>query len=321
MVPSGFGNAFNMDGTNSVPPPAKRELVEGQGHIAVTANSQANSRKRSAEDAFTTDSVKTDAGRATQKAKTDAGKQEKTRTQYACPFQKLDPVKHHECLKYALHRIKDVKQHVYRRHTQPDYYCARCFVVFPTANARDEHARSKDCENKKVPAFEGITDAMKTQLNKSPSRGLDAGEQWFRMWDIIFPEEKRPSSFLVGGYMEEMVPVLRSLWTRYSSSILDISQRDRPRPVDPVELDAMAKMIFDILAEEASTSLAETKGDGYQIQRSLTDGESPILTQPPTAIDESPNPLYSASPYYFQDVNGEPEAEYHIGSRLAWGEG
>ncbi|KAG8163039.1 hypothetical protein KVR01_007517 [Diaporthe batatas] len=321
MKPSDFSNSLHIDSAKLETTVTKHELVEKQEHIGVAADSTVRARKRSCEDAFATESVENDVP-AKQRAKTDTDKQEKTRTQYACPFQKLDPVKHHECLKYALHRIKDVKQHVYRRHKQPDYYCARCFVVFPTADARDEHARSKDCENKKASHFEGITDVEKAKLNKSPSRGLDAQEQWFTMWEIIFPGKQKPNSALVGSYMEEMVPVLRSLWTRKNSSILARAQRDQASPMDLSLMNSVVELIFDSLEAEASTSLAqEMPGNGSQTEYRLGEGESPVLTEPPTGITESPGLLYPAPPYFSDDVSGETEPEFHLGSRVAFGEG
>lgn len=321
MVPNVFDNLLDTDSTNLEPPIPTREPVEKPEHIGAIADSAMGARKRSSDDAFSTESVESD-GRAKQKAKTDADKQEKTRIQYACPFQKLDPVKHHECLKYALHRIKDVKQHVYRRHKQPDYYCARCFAVFSTAEVRDAHARSNDCENKKASPFEGITDVEKCKLNKSPSRGLDAQEQWFTMWEIIFPGYKKPNSVFVGSYMEEMVPVLRSLWTRNNSSILAKAQRDQTSQVDLTLLDAVVKLIFDSLEAEASTSLAqEAGGDRSQTEYSLTDRGSPMLTQLSTVITESPGLLYPAPLYFPDGVNEEPESAFHMGSHVAFGEG
>lgn len=293
--------------------------IKSQDDIVVASKPATNSRKRSSTEAFASEQVEDDIGRAKQKAKTDADKQEKTRLQFACPFQKLDPLKHHECLKYALHRIKDVKQHVYRRHKQPDYYCARCFVVFETADARDEHARSKDCENKKGPGFEGITDVEKNKLNKNPSRGLEAREQWFRMWDIIFPGKKKPTSVLVGSYIEEMVPLLRSLWTRKNSKILAMAQKDQASPVDPSLLDGVVQSIFDCLEIEASASVGERRrGTSSLNQHCRMGGESLLLAHPSRLIDESVGTLYAEPQYFFQDINGDPEAEI---SGLVFGEG
>lgn len=57
----------------------------------------------------------------------------------ACPFQKRDPLKHQKCLAMSLQRIKDVKQHIFRCHMNPDYYRASCYEVFDTVDDRDNH--------------------------------------------------------------------------------------------------------------------------------------------------------------------------------------
>lgn len=286
--------------------PIKREADVGIIPIPAT-----QSRKRTGTKAFPAEQSEVDGARAKQKPKMDTDNREKTRTQLACPFQKQNSHKHHECLKYALHRIKDVKQHVYRRHKQPDYYCARCFVVFKTADARDEHARSKDCENLQGPGFEGISEAQKIKLNKSSSRGLDTQGQWFEMWDIIFPGQQRPSSAWVGSYMEEMVPLLRSLWDHKSSSILAKVQRSQPSPFDRALLNGVVQSIFDCLEEEASASLGKRKrGACPQIQHGLMGGPLQTPTPPSNFIAESADSFYAEPQDIFQGISTEPDAGF-----------
>jgi hypothetical protein len=193
------------------------------------------------------------------RATTDADNDDKTRSHFACPFQRLNPFKHHNCWKYELKRIKDVKQHVYRHHRQPEYYCARCFKTFKTANVRDEHARSKDCDILESLRFEGITEAQKKTLNKSSSRGLHPQEQWFEMWDIIFPDEKRPSSAWMGSYLEESVQLLRRLWITKKSNILAKALRGQAKPLDRVVLDNVMESIFECLEAEAEAEAALKK--------------------------------------------------------------
>jgi hypothetical protein len=292
------------------------ELVKSPDNIGDLAESMRNSRKRTSEEAFDPEN---NAGRAKQKAKKYAEKQEKL--QFACPFQKLDPLRYHKCLKYALHRIKDVKQHVYRCHKQPDYYCARCFLVFETADKRDEHARSTGCENKNKSGFEGITEMEKKELNKSPSRGLDAQEQWFRMWDIIFPGETKPSSVLVGTYIEEMVPFLRSLWDRRNTKILAMAQRAQTRLVDPSLLDVVVHSIFDCLEAEASASVGEQRGEANsQIQQGVTGGQSPMLADGFSITQESLEVLYTEPQDFFQDIRNIQPEKSEVGG-IVFGEG
>lgn len=57
----------------------------------------------------------------------------------ACPFYKRDPKQHQVCGKYKLRRIKDVKQHIYRLHYNPELYCPRCRLKFECFSKRDHH--------------------------------------------------------------------------------------------------------------------------------------------------------------------------------------
>ncbi|KAK7702404.1 hypothetical protein SLS64_009696 [Diaporthe eres] len=290
------------------------EPVKREENTGIIAKPITKSRKRCGTEAFSANAVENDSLRAKQKAKIDTDNGEKTRSQFACPFQKLDSHKYHECLKYELNRIKDVKQHVYRRHKQPDYYCARCFHIFKTADARDEHARSKDCDNLEDPRFEGISEDQKNRLNKSSSRGLDPQEQWFEMWDIIFPDEQRPSSAWVGSYMEEMVPLLRSLWNHKNSSILAKVQKGQAKPLDRGLLNEVVGSIFDCLEVEASGSLKKrARGTCSQNQHGLTGGQLPRLTPPSKVITDSPHSFFAEPHDIFQQINAAPEAESRNG--------
>lgn len=285
----------------------KRERDTGAS-VEVTTNS----RKRPISDTVATDQLENDGSRAKKKSKTDADSGTEPCNKLACPFQKQDPHKHHECLKYVLHRIKDVKQHVYRRHKQPDYYCARCGDIFKTADERDGHCRSKNCDNLEVPEFEGISEKQKNSLNKSSSRGVDTQEQWFEMWHIIFPGKSRPSSALVGSYMEEMVPLLRSLWSHKSSSILAKAQNGATSPVDRVLLERVVESIFDCLEDEASASLGnQATGASSHNEHSLMSGQLPTSSTPPSKVfTDSPHSVFAEPHDLFQGINTAPEVEY-----------
>ncbi|KUI67561.1 hypothetical protein VM1G_02874 [Cytospora mali] len=214
-------------------------------------------KKRSMTSAFPNEELDMDHERRRAALRTGPAKGDKRRDQLACPFQKRNPHKHQDCLKYSLHRIKDVKQHVYRRHRQPDCYCARCSTVFETMAERDEHIRVAECALSSVPRFEGISDEQKQKLCKSSSRGLDHEKQWFEMWDIIFPGEEHPASAFVGSYTEEMVPLLRNLWINKKTHILDSVLDNNGRgKVGRSELDDIMTSLLNCLEKETSRSLA-----------------------------------------------------------------
>lgn len=142
----------------------------------------------------------------------------------ACPFQKRDPLKHQKCFGVMLQRIKDVKQHIYRCHSSPEYYCAACYKTFDTANDRDDHSRRRECEKLDHPSwlqFEGITEEQRKQLGERSSRNLAEEEQWYQIWDLIFPNEGRPRSAYLGDFLRDIVPILRRKWKFQGPKIME----------------------------------------------------------------------------------------------------
>ncbi|KAH8752210.1 hypothetical protein F5883DRAFT_576574, partial [Diaporthe sp. PMI_573] len=123
--------------------------------------------------------------------------------QLACPFSKLDGGRYYECLKFKLHRVRDVKQHIARRHRGPEFYCARCWQTFPDRSEQDEHMRTVVCATKPKPLFEGISDSQRNQLARSADRGATPEQQWYSIWEILFPGKQKPSSIYLGNFMEE----------------------------------------------------------------------------------------------------------------------
>lgn len=142
----------------------------------------------------------------------------------ACPYRKLDPHRHRDCLKYTLHRIKDVKQHIDRRHS---------------------------CEAGHKSCLEGVTDEQRRMLNKTSSRNKSLELQWFNMWDILFPGQKRPQSAFSGNYIEEVVHLIRDCWKNKSSTFIGSAIRQHGDiTIDKDLLDKLMVTLFNRLEEE-----------------------------------------------------------------------
>lgn len=113
---------------------------------------------------------------------------------FACPFFKKDPFSYKSCSKYVLSRIRDVKQHLGRGHQKP-MYCPRCGQTFEDEDVRDEHLIAQGCEARPILKPEGITEPQKKQLSKKPPVNQSQEEQWFKIFDILFPGHMpRPES-------------------------------------------------------------------------------------------------------------------------------
>ncbi|KAG6357420.1 hypothetical protein INS49_013297 [Diaporthe citri] len=171
---------------------------------------------------------------------------------FACPFQKFDPHKYHKCLKYRLNRIKD---------------------FFTTRDDRDEHSRRADCKTQHPPRFEGINDDQRNELKKSSPRGKPLQEQWFEVWDVVFPGCQRPQSAFIGNYVEEMVPLLRNLWNEKSAEIISgvIDTRGERNEVDGALLAEIMGSVFDRFEAEKTRA-----SQGSSIERTGSPGNTSL---------------------------------------------
>lgn len=114
---------------------------------------------------------------------------------FACPFLKKDLRRYGSCCSYQLRRIRDVKQHLGRKHSLPPY-CPTCYMEFADEDERDEHVRVRQCseQSRATQKPEGMTDAQKRQLGKKSLPSQTPPEQWFAIFDILFPGQQRPQS-------------------------------------------------------------------------------------------------------------------------------
>lgn len=129
---------------------------------------------------------------------------------FACPFSKRHPARHQRCNRYKLSRIRDVKQHLKRRHLVP-IYCSICGTTFDDEKTRDSHARKQKCPHQPLARIEGVTTLQCTQLSTKVSSKLSEEEQWFAVYAVVFPGHPRPRS----PYIDRQVPEELQSFTDY----------------------------------------------------------------------------------------------------------
>ncbi|KAF6789345.1 hypothetical protein CSOJ01_14824 [Colletotrichum sojae] len=95
---------------------------------------------------------------------------------FACPFSKKDPMKHRDCYRFTLNRIRDVKQHLVRCHRVP-LYCPRCMDTFPDEELRDIHIRDVDCPRRQFVRLDCVTDSQRGQLSKKVPSNISVENQ------------------------------------------------------------------------------------------------------------------------------------------------
>ncbi|KXH30540.1 hypothetical protein CNYM01_02951 [Colletotrichum nymphaeae SA-01] len=134
-----------------------------------------------------------------------------TQHQFACPFWKLDPHKQRSCYSATLSEIRYVKQHILRRHVQPTH-CTICMETFDSLKDLDRHLMQRSCATSSDPVYEGINEDQRHELQYwSARRGSSKIDQWFELWDMIFPGIPRPNSPFIdeevfGKFHPEYIP-------------------------------------------------------------------------------------------------------------------
>jgi len=105
--------------------------------------------------------------------------------QLACPYYRLDPIRHRDCLLHKLGSTSFTVQHLRRNHSQPIHY-VKYGQIFEKPHERDEHYYySVNCEPRDF-VFEGVSELQFQELHNTP-RNLNESDRWFRIWAILFP--------------------------------------------------------------------------------------------------------------------------------------
>ncbi|KAK4444602.1 hypothetical protein QBC34DRAFT_414917 [Podospora aff. communis PSN243] len=109
----------------------------------------------------------------------------------ACPFHKHNSRKHNRrtCCGPGFTSISRLKEHLYRRHSEPRNTCPRCLVSFETSDMLRGHQRKRPCEVRPEGDHpDWVTAAQESEL-RSKKRTKDSQtdeEKWRRIYGILF---------------------------------------------------------------------------------------------------------------------------------------
>jgi hypothetical protein len=185
---------------------------------STTAGTSSHCRKR-ARDETDDDDAGQDGFLRPPRKKINAGQGKASQRSLACPYLKFDPIKHRSCCAKQLSRIRDVKQHLSRRHT-PERYCQRCLETnFPDEQSLDRHINLNTCPLKDRALLEGLSHQQQRQLSRKSNPNLSEEDQWFAIWEITFPKTlfpglRRP----ISAYMDTGLSMDMRLFREYCSN-------------------------------------------------------------------------------------------------------
>ncbi len=162
----------------------------------------------------------------------------------ACPFYKYNSIRHMNCGRLRLSRIRDVKQHLVRRHRRPPH-CPVCGTTFDDSERCDSHIMARDCH---APlggvTVEGVTETQRDALTGRVDRALNEPGQWFSVWDILFPNSPRPHSPYLSTDFEGVLGILHDYWEREGDEL--IAEAVQPASSDSGSGSDIGRLVADL---------------------------------------------------------------------------
>ena len=230
----------------------------------------------------------------------------------ACPYSKFDPERYSErnsteknyrkCASSVLSNIARLKQHLYRTHKRPDYYCGSCFQNFNAREDLHEHNRARPPCEIGVTKYEEMMADMQLQEIKRRIGRHDQYESWYKIFHILFPDAPKPISPYVTTSDPVVLQHFVELFRGYGPEEFFSLLRDlRERNTRPIEIQASTQAIVDEAFEIALPGYLERlEEQGSQVHQA--EKESEELTTPPSSQEDelgNPNlhdPLLPANP-------------------------
>ncbi|KAK0719340.1 hypothetical protein B0H67DRAFT_642703 [Lasiosphaeris hirsuta] len=211
---------------------------------------------------------------------------------FACPFYKWNPRQHGDCTRYKMKRMKDIKQHIQRRHTR-------------RSRSHQEQTLAANCckcEDTSLAAFDGILDQHKQKLRQSINRGKPVDKQWYAMWDILFPETPRPLSIYVNDCASTPAFQMRRLWNERKSAMMAEARRVAQGTKDTNQ-DTILDVLMHSLIDQIEVDI--TKGEESRLDTQSGDTRSSVGGPELVGKRAAEAHLDDCSPTsldYFQDV-------------------
>jgi hypothetical protein len=149
-----------------------------------------------------------------------------------------------------------------RVHRTP-VHCARCSNTFTTEDERDTHLRQQpQCPIEPPRNWDGISESQKRQLAKRVSSKKTKEENWYFIYETLFPNSERPNSpFVDDIQLSEELLALREFALREAPDrITQFVDSELPPDLRPnrgnVEAFTQAAIrgVFDILLERWESS-------------------------------------------------------------------
>jgi hypothetical protein len=236
-----------------------------QGNIAAPVSNlralqaRAPTAKRSADSRDDSEDADEDESRNAKRQRRRSASSDSSKLLLACPYFKMDSVRYSErnlqeqcyrgCASKLLRNIPRLKQHLYRVHRRPEYYCGRCYITFDTQALADTHSRQSQSCAVLEPQFQEKMDNDQMNAIKRRNRRADAPTEWYSIFKILFPNAVEPASPYTDHGSSEIVQNFTSYFREEAPSIFSELVRGR------IFLDELSQEILDETFEQTVSQL------------------------------------------------------------------
>ncbi|KAK4446118.1 hypothetical protein QBC34DRAFT_151653 [Podospora aff. communis PSN243] len=196
---------------------------------------------------------------------------QKERT-FACLHYKRDADTHKGCRGLVLSRIKDVWQHIRRKHIVP-LDCPHRHDRFAMLQFIEEHERSTaPCRREGIVCRRHLDVFLMMTRENDPTRAKPAAVQWRELWDFLFPGVETPASVYVETREEEMASHIYSVWARNPHEIAaQVNQESLLTQRDRMEIPVQ---VFDLFLQHLLKQLKHEGAYGRQKSPASVTSES-----------------------------------------------
>ena len=99
-------------------------------------------------------------------------------------------------------------------------YCCICMCTFDSEEDRDIHTREQSCEQRPVIYWDCVSEAQKKQLQKYSPRSISEEEQWYKIFEILFPDHPRPCSPYLDSELSDEINAFKDFASNEARSVL-----------------------------------------------------------------------------------------------------
>jgi hypothetical protein len=178
---------------------------------------------------------------------------------FACPIHLQNPTRRQNCLKYGgFPTIPHLSRHILTDHYKP-YDCPICFETFDLLGACDDHIRKDECRTKPRQQRDRLSNNQRRRLSRRPDPSLSKEEQWYSIWNIIFPGVERPSTPYLSASMESRVLALRAFWSKNGLGIVSEFVAQHRLQGDAVQLINMEGDMENVLDDDMDDDILALK--------------------------------------------------------------